>query len=195
MQSDDFLVISPPISPLHGPNGVNGVTNEYNRCIRKGINDVDVELDGTLLIMKNTHFFVWKPGYGYVAKRRISRRFPGISGFMNALVSSPKTGDTYIFKGSQMWVFDRKQKLYDNFPIWSGHLGLPYGPDAAFVYNGHIVVLKQDKYWILQEEPIQIPEGYPQPVNSTCESFKNLKNRCILWMFRNLSSFVFHGQK
>ena len=105
------------------------------------------------------------------------------SGFMNTLVTSPKTGDTYIFKGSQMWVFDRKQKLYDNFTIWSGHLGLPYGPDAAFVYNGHIV-LKQDKYWILQEEPIQIPEGYPQPVNSTCESFKNLKNRCILWIFR-----------
>ena len=70
-----------------------------------------------------------------------------------------------------MWVFDSKQKLYDNFPIWSGHLGLPYGPDAAFVYNGHIVVLKHDKYWILQEDPIQVPEGYPQPVNSTCESF------------------------
>merc|ERR1711924_312457 len=41
--------------------------------------------------------------------------------------------------------------------------------------NGHLVILKQQKYWILQEDPIQVPGGYPQPVNSTWPEMHNLR--------------------
>merc|ERR1712004_170556 len=78
-------------------------SGSYSRCIRKDIHAVDVLADGTLHIMKKEHYLVWKTGQGYITKKRISRKYFGVNGNINAIVTSPATGNKFIFKGSQLW--------------------------------------------------------------------------------------------
>lgn len=52
--------------------------------------------------------------------------------------------------------------------MWGGQIGLPYGPDAAVLYGGSILILKNDEYWHLYEDTdrddIYVPKGYPKKI-------------------------------
>ena len=43
---------------------------------------------------------------------------------------------------------------------------MPYGPDAAFLYNGSIIIVKDEEYWHLYEDldsgEEYVPKGYPK---------------------------------
>ncbi len=64
-----------------------------DRCIRRDIHDIDVDVEtGHLRIMKNMNYYLWSPRQGYVMKRRIARTYEGMSGYLNAVVSSRLRG-------------------------------------------------------------------------------------------------------
>ena len=64
-----------------------------DRCIRRDIHDIDVDIEtGHLRIMKNMNYYLWSPRQGYVMKRRIARTYEGMSGYLNAVVSSRLRG-------------------------------------------------------------------------------------------------------
>ena len=65
-----------------------------------------------------------------------------------------------------MWKYLNGLNLARGFPKWTGHLGVPYGPDAAFLYNGSIIIVKDEEYWHLYEDldsgEEYVPKGYPK---------------------------------
>ncbi|VDK28590.1 unnamed protein product, partial [Anisakis simplex] len=68
--------------------------------------------------------------------RRISGDWNGITGPVDAAVTDAD-GDTYIFKGDQYWLLDKRATIYEGYPrlIRDGLVDMPSNIDAAFIWR------------------------------------------------------------
>ena len=78
-----------PVSRFKTPLDNKNPYQTKDRCVRRDIHDIDVDANnGNLRIMKNMNYYVWSPDSGYILKKRISRTWERMSGYVNAIVTS-----------------------------------------------------------------------------------------------------------
>ncbi|XP_043919205.1 matrix metalloproteinase-28 [Protopterus annectens] len=124
---------------------------------------ITMDLQHNVYIFKGSHYWnVSKEGYSK-GPYLLQKSWPELPSTIEAAGVSEADGKFYFFKGSRCWRY-QDRVLEMGFPQKTSTMGLPRHPDAAFYFPplGHMVVFKGPKYYILNEELLQVEPYYPR---------------------------------
>ncbi|XP_069082838.1 matrix metalloproteinase-28 isoform X2 [Pleurodeles waltl] len=95
----------------------------------------------------------------------LQKKWLGLPSVVDAAAVSETNGKFYFFKGGRCWRYT-SSKPDAGFPMKCSDKGLPRHPDAAFYFQplGHLVVFKGPKYYVVNEESMQVEPYYPRSV-------------------------------
>ncbi|GCB78874.1 hypothetical protein scyTo_0020723, partial [Scyliorhinus torazame] len=96
----------------------------------------------------------------------LQKSWPELPPAIEAVAVSDKEGKFYFFRGGRCWRYTENQ-LDRGFPKKVKAMGLPRHPDAAFYFRplSHVVIFKGSKYFVLNEDLMQVEQYYPRPLS------------------------------
>lgn len=96
----------------------------------------------------------------------LQKSWPQLPAAVEAAAVSEKEGKFYFFRGGRCWRYTGSQ-LDIGYPMKVKKMGLPRHPDAAFYFPplGHLVIFKGSKYFVLNEETMQVEQYYPRTLS------------------------------
>ncbi|XP_048413191.2 matrix metalloproteinase-28 [Stegostoma tigrinum] len=96
----------------------------------------------------------------------LQKSWPELPSAIEAAAVSDKEGKFYFFRGGRCWRY-AGNRLDKGFPMKVKDMGLPRHPDAAFYFRplSHVVIFKGSKYYVLNEELMQVEQYYPRTLS------------------------------
>ncbi|XP_067866199.1 matrix metalloproteinase-28 isoform X1 [Heterodontus francisci] len=96
----------------------------------------------------------------------LQKSWPELPAAIEAAAVSAKEGKFYFFRGGRCWRYTENQ-LDEGFPMKVKVMGLPRHPDAAFYFRplSHVVIFKGSKYYVLNEDLMQVEQYYPRTLS------------------------------
>uniref|UniRef100_UPI00398F202F matrix metalloproteinase-28 isoform X2 n=1 Tax=Pristiophorus japonicus TaxID=55135 RepID=UPI00398F202F len=96
----------------------------------------------------------------------LQKSWPELPAAIEAAAVSERGGKFYFFRGGRCWRYSEGQ-LDEGFPMKVKAMGLPRHPDAAFYFRplSHVVIFKGSKYYVLNEDLMQVEQYYPRTLS------------------------------
>ncbi|XP_068121465.1 matrix metalloproteinase-28 [Hyperolius riggenbachi] len=123
------------------------------------------DLKETLYIFKGQHYWMVTLDGNVSEPQLTQQRWKGLPPFIEAAVVSGSDGKFYFFKGGKCWRY-RNARLDVGFPKKCSENGLPRHPDTALYFQplGRLVIFKEKKYFVLNEESMTVEPYYPRSI-------------------------------
>ncbi|XP_069471024.1 matrix metalloproteinase-28 [Ambystoma mexicanum] len=126
---------------------------------------ITVDVSQNVYIFKGHHYWTVSKDGSVTKPQQLQKKWFGLPALIEAAAVSEIDGKFYFFKGGRCWRYTGS-KPDAGFPMKCSASGLPRHPDAAFYFQpvGHIVVFKGPKYYVVDEEAMQVEPYYPRSV-------------------------------
>ncbi|XP_069082837.1 matrix metalloproteinase-28 isoform X1 [Pleurodeles waltl] len=140
-------------------------TNHMGSYCKSYFDAITVDTTRNVYVFKGHHYWTVSRD-GVVNKPQLlQKKWLGLPSVVDAAAVSETNGKFYFFKGGRCWRYT-SSKPDAGFPMKCSDKGLPRHPDAAFYFQplGHLVVFKGPKYYVVNEESMQVEPYYPRSV-------------------------------
>ncbi|XP_019614379.1 PREDICTED: matrix metalloproteinase-2-like isoform X1 [Branchiostoma belcheri] len=200
--SANYLPPAGPTPPLN--DGTNSIKPHLRptRKRKRAPNGCKAKFDaiflgkqGQTFAFRDKHFWlIDDDGISFGYPKMIRKQWPGLKGHIDAAFTSIYTNKTYFFRGRKMWRFDGFT-LDHGYPKSTARTGLPFKPDAAFVWggNGQVYVFKGSEFWQFNEVTGRADPGFPRKIRATWLGIANNINAALQW--RNGRTYFFKGDR
>uniref|UniRef100_H3BGG9 Matrix metallopeptidase 28 n=1 Tax=Latimeria chalumnae TaxID=7897 RepID=H3BGG9_LATCH len=125
-----------------------------------------MDLNQIVYIFKGIHYWTVLKDANVTGPHLIQKSWARLPATIEAAAVSPANGKTYFFRGGRCWRY-RGTELEEGFPRKVNTMGVPRHPDSAFYFQplGHMVILKGNKYYVVNEESLQVEAYYPRSLD------------------------------
>ncbi|XP_063002483.1 matrix metalloproteinase-28 [Elgaria multicarinata webbii] len=127
---------------------------------------ITIDLKDNLYIFKGGYYWIVSKGGKATGPRPLQELWPRLPSTLDAAAFSEEDGKFYFFKGGRCWRY-KGSSLDVGFPQKCSSTGrLPRHPDMAFYFQPlhHLVLFKGPKYYVVNEESLQVEPYYPRSV-------------------------------
>nr|XP_005284512.2 matrix metalloproteinase-28 [Chrysemys picta bellii] len=124
---------------------------------------ITIDADHNLYIFKGHHYWVVTKGDNATDPQLLQTRWAELPAGIDAAAVSEADGKFYFFKGGRCWRY-KGSTLEAGFPQKCSTSNLPRHPDAALYFQQlrHLVLFKGPKYYVVNEESLQVEPYYPR---------------------------------
>ncbi|XP_065429045.1 matrix metalloproteinase-28 isoform X2 [Chrysemys picta bellii] len=124
---------------------------------------ITIDADHNLYIFKGHHYWVVTKGDNATDPQLLQTRWAELPAGIDAAAVSEADGKFYFFKGGRCWRY-KGSALEAGFPQKCSTSNLPRHPDAALYFQQlhHLVLFKGPKYYVVNEESLQVEPYYPR---------------------------------